>query len=348
MTATSLVDQAPVAEAEALTPEKLLPLGVLSPDVVDRICEEETKAQFLIEGLLPAKSIAIVAGDSAIGKSPLVCQLGLCVAAGIPFLGMNTKQGPVLYVDLENALTDCKAMRDALVRFLGFSHTPENFLLVTEPPDDLERLISVVKPSLVLVDSLRSYRPDVTEKNRAAGEWLKRIRALARKYGCAVVFIHHLRKPSVDNPPPDLDEDCRVVNWLLAMEGPRALTNQTDIRIAVEEGDFNPAALKLKWSRRVYGDSPLFMLERVFDGEGEPAGYRNLTGAGWLSQERREALAKLPNEFSFKQAKEALGRSDDPTNKFLRECRHLGQVEKVARGRYRKLTGTEVRCQAGA
>ena len=138
------------------------------------------------------------------------------------------------------------------------------------------------------------------------------------------------------------------MNWLLAMEGPRALTNQTDIRIAVEEGDFNPAALKLKWSRRVYGDSPLYLLERVFDSEGEPAGYQHLTGAGWLSPERRAALAKLPDEFSFKQAKEALGRSDDPTNKFLRECRQLGQVEKVARGRYRKLTGTEVRCEAGA
>lgn len=320
--------------AEELTPQKLLPLGVLWPAEVDRICADETQTQFLIEGLLPAKSIAIMAGDSTIGKSPLVCQLALCVAAGVPFLGMKTNQGRVLYFDLENSLPDCKAIRDALVQFLGLSQTPENFLLVTEPRS-LERPIDEVRPRLVVIDSLRAYRPDVTERNPVAGQWLREIRALSRKYGCAFLVIHHLRKPSGDWPRPDL-EDCNVASWLLEMEGPRAFVNQTDVRVAVAEGDFNPAALKVKWSRRVHGDSPLVFLERVFD-EGEPAGYRHLTGAGLLSPERRAALEKLPSEFSFKEAKAALGRSDDPTNKFLAECRQLGLVEKRGRGLYRKV-----------
>ena len=323
---------------EDMMPQKLLPLGVLWPAEVDRICADETRTQFLVEGFLPAKSIAIAAGDSTIGKSPLICQLALCVAEGVPFLGMKTNQGRVLYFDLENSLLDCKVMRDALVRFLGLSQAPDDFLLVPEP-GDLERLIAQVRPRLVVIDSLRSFRPDVTEKNSVAGQWLREIRRLSRKYGCAFIVIHHLRKPSDHLLQPDL-EDCSVVSWLLEMEGPRALVNQTDVRIAIAEGDFNPAALKVKWSRRVHGDSPLALLERIFDENGEPAGYRHLTGAGLLSPERREALAKLPDppdEFSFKDAKDALGRSDDPTNKFLAECRHLGLVEKLGRGRYRKV-----------
>ncbi len=60
-------------------------------------------------------------------------------------------------------------------------------------------------------------------------------------------------------------------------------------------------------------------------------------GANLLSPERREPLAKLKDEFSFKQAKAALGRSADPTNKFLAECRQLGLIKRVARGRYRKV-----------
>ena len=87
-----------------LTPQKLLSLGVLSPGHVDRIIAEQTQKQFLVQGLLPAKSIAFAAGDSTIGKSPLVHQLALAVAEGVPFLGMPTKQSRVLLFDLENSL----------------------------------------------------------------------------------------------------------------------------------------------------------------------------------------------------------------------------------------------------
>ncbi len=323
---------------EELTPQKLLPLGVLWPAEVDRICAEETETQFLIEGLLPAKSIAIAAGDSTIGKSPLICQLALCVAAGVPFLGMQTQRGRVLYLDLENSLQDCKALRDALLQFLGLSETPEEFLLVPEPRQDLENLIAEVRPRLVVIDSLRAFRPDVTEKNAIAGQWLKEIRRMARKYGCAFIFIHHLRKPGEGLPGHNLAEECRVVNWMLEMEGPRAFVNQTDVRIAIADGNSDPAALKVKWSRRVHGDSPLLLVERVCDREGEPAGYRQMTGVLLLSPERRAALERLPPEFSFKDAKAALARSDDPTNKFLAECRQLGLVKKVAKGVYRRVS----------
>jgi hypothetical protein len=131
VSATNVVDQASGAEADGMTPQKLLPLGVLWPGEVDRICAEETRSQFLVEGFLPRRCIAIAGGDSTIGKSAFMCQLALCVAAGIPFLGMKTNQSQVLYFDLENSLLDCKTMRDALVGFLTINKTPDDFLLVT-------------------------------------------------------------------------------------------------------------------------------------------------------------------------------------------------------------------------
>jgi hypothetical protein len=266
-----------------------------------------------------------------------MCQLALCVAAGIPFFGMHTQQGRVLYFDLENSLHDCKVMRDALVGFLGLTSVPNDFLLVTDAAKSLDELIRKVRPQLVVIDSLRAYRPDVTKENARVGEWLKEIRGLARKYGCAFIIVHHLRKPSRDNPGLVLDDDCRVANWLLEMEGPRAFVNQTDVRIAVAEGDSDSVALRVKWSRRICGDSPVVLLDRVRGEDGEPAGYRQLMGEALLNPERRFALGKLPSEFSFKEAKAALDRSDDPTNKFLGQCRQLGVVEKVGRGHYRKL-----------
>jgi AAA domain len=326
-----------------LTPQKLLSLGVLSPRQVDRICADEGQAPFLVEGLLPTRSIAIAAGDSTIGKSPLVLQLALSVAGGVPLLGMPTTQGRVLYFDLENPLSDCKSMRDALAQFLGLSEMPDDFLLVTEPKE-LEHLIEEVKPQLLVIDSVRAFRPDVTEGNRATGEWLKTIRCLARKYGCAFLLVHHVKKPARTRDGALLEPDLQslpVVTWMQEMEGPRAFVNQTDIRIAIARGTSNGAALDVKWSRRVHGDSPLLLLERVFDGDGEPIGYRSLTGVALLSSQRREALEKLPNDFSFKEAKAALGRADDPTNKFLRAVMQADVVKKIGRGRYRKITPVE-------
>ena len=336
------VDQHTILASSQLSPQKLLSLGVLSPPQVDRICAEETQARFLIQDLLPTKSIGIMAGESTIGKSPLICQLGLCVAAGLPFLGMRTEQGRVLYFDLENSILDCKSMSDWLVQFLGITEDPQDVLLMPEPPRDLDRLLEVVKPKLVLIDSLRAFRPDVTEKNRAAGEWLMGIRKLARKYDCSFLIVHHLRKPSKEAPSTNDLDSCKAADWLLAMEGPRAFMNQTDVRVAVAEGDSNPAALRMKWSVRVRGDSPLVLVERVFNEDGEAMGYRHMTGAGLLSAEKRTAFDRLPEEFSTSDAKDArrasrLGDGNDPTNKFLAECRHLRIIEKSGRGRWRKL-----------
>jgi hypothetical protein len=327
----------PLQPAEhELTHQKLLSLGVLWPAEIDRICDGETSRQFLVEGFLPTKSIGIAAGDSTIGKSPLMYQLGLCVAAGIPFLGRSTKQGRVLFFDLENSLHDSRAIRDALIRFLALSVAPEDFLISTEPPLDLERIIAEVKPSLVIIDSMRAFAPDATKDNPLAAKRLNSLKQLARKYGTSFVIVHHLRKPSTDGFRHDLHSG-RVSDWMLDMEGPRAFVNQTDVRIALEEGNHNPAALRMKWSRRVYGDSPLILLERVFDEDGNSAGYRHLTGAALLDSERRTAFEKLPAEFRFKDAKSTLNRSDAPTNNFLNECKHLGLIEKVGTHGYRKI-----------
>jgi hypothetical protein len=328
-----------ISPESTLSVEKRRSLGVLSPDEVDRMCDEQQQTRFLVEDFLPLKSIAIVAGESTIGKSPLLCQLGLCVAAGIPFLGLSTNRARVLYFDLENSLTDGKAMRDSLVKLLGLRTAPSEFLVAMEPPENLESVIAEVRPGLVMIDSLRAFRPEVTTKNALAGQWLKEVRHLARKYECTFLIVHHLRKPNVEYPAPDLGE-CTVSNWLTEMEGPRAFVNQTDVRIALAEGDREPTALKLKWSRRVHGDMPMVLLERVYD-EDDPLGYRQLTGIGLLSEDRRKAFDMLPNEFATGEARRALKRGDEATDNFLKECKRLRLVDKVRRGWWKKLSQGE-------
>jgi hypothetical protein len=130
------------------------------------------------------------------------------------------------------------------------------------------------------------------------------------------------------------------------MEGPRGFFNQTDVRIALTGGDgreTNPPALKMKWVRRVRGESPLVSIERVYGDDGEPLGYRALTGLGLLSPQKRAVLVRLPEEFSTADARvgrrEArLGDGNDPTNKLLAECKYLRIIERTGRGHWRKIT----------
>src|SRR5262249_53260685 len=68
---------------------------------------EPTPRPFLVEDLVPVKGPTLLAGRSGIGKTPLLFQLGMCVAAGLPFLELKTLQGGVLYIDAETAEEQC-------------------------------------------------------------------------------------------------------------------------------------------------------------------------------------------------------------------------------------------------
>src|SRR5207302_2870448 len=83
--------------------------------------------EYLVDGLLPSRSIALVVGDSGLGKSPLLYQMGLCVAAGVPFLGKQVRQGKVLYMDFENGLRESNDLIKQLASFLRIT-VPDSFL----------------------------------------------------------------------------------------------------------------------------------------------------------------------------------------------------------------------------
>ena len=96
------------------------------------------------------------------------------------------------------------------------------------------------------------------------------------------------------------------------------------------------------------GDSPLYLLERVFE-DGEPVGYCPLTGRDFLGIEQRQALDKLPDdtEWGFKEARQALGHTPavpapaNRTAEFLNRCKQHQVIEQLGKNRYRKLQKPE-------
>jgi hypothetical protein len=320
---------------------------LLRPDGVDAEC---TKADYsnnrgLVEGLIPRRAVTFLIGDSGLGKSPLAYQLGLCVAAGAPFAGRKTDPGLVIMIDYENGLEEGQNRRNQIASFLGLKKPPKDFL-VWSPDYARDGSVNIElacdeaprKPSLIIVDSLRSHDPHF-EKNEYAGEKMNQLNKLAYRYGTAILVIHHTRKPDRERPVASLDDDdTRVMQWLREAAGSGSLINQSHTRIAVDalDGRSNiDAALILRWYRKMRGESGPLYLERVCDESGEPFGYRPQTDVRLLGNADQEAaFRKLPERFEFKDAKQIYGRADDPTRKWLQKCISLGLVKQIRRGQY--------------
>jgi KaiC/GvpD/RAD55 family RecA-like ATPase len=304
-----------------------------------------------VGGFLPRRAVSFLVGDSGIGKSPLAYQLGLSVAAGVPFLGMKTESGLVIMGDYENGMEESLNLSKQVARFLGISKVPDNFVVwsadhANGKSMDIRSICESAsqKPRLIIIDSLRSHDAHF-EKHEHAAEKMNQLNRVAYKSGAAILLIHHTRKPNREHSAPALDsDDTRVMQWLKETAGGGSLMNQSHTRIAVDSIDGRShldAALILRWYLKSKGEAGPLYLERVCDEDGEPFGYRALTDLRLMANPDQEAaFRKLPVKFAFDEAKKVFGRTDDPTNKWLRKCASLGLVKKVGRGRYERTDKT--------
>ena len=309
----------------------------------------------LVEGLLPTKSISLVVGESGLGKSPLLDQLGICVAAGIPFLGRPTRQGRVVIADFENGIGDAVELIENLSRYLGLPGPPSE-VLIWSANDCLPRygqsghtlidMLRDVQPDLAIIDSLGSYNPAAEEKNSAANELLKEFRRLGREHNTASIFVHHPRKQArkADERAGAL-ESADLRRWFQDARGASAFINGSDVRLGVDLPDLSAVdkddlALVLRGFGRIRGEIGPLYIARDSDDHGQPVGYRLLTGAELLFNERQQqALESLPARFEFRDAKRAYGRGDQSTRNFLLRCMHIGLICQPGRGTYEKSSG---------
>jgi AAA domain-containing protein len=330
--------------------------GLHTPATLRLRARELTGAGYLVEGLVPSRSIGLLVGDSGLGKSPLMYQLGICVAAGIPFLGRKTQQGRVVIADFENGIGDVHELIERICRCLGLPGMPseENLLIWTLndcPPrfnqigHTLLDMLRDVKPVLAVIDSLGSYNPEAEEKNSGATRMLQEFRHLARDRGTASVFAHHRRKQSRKEGESvgPLETTIRLREWFQDARGASALVNGSDVRLGVDAPNISATrkdevALVLRGFGRVRGELGPLYLARVPDENGDPLGYRLLTGHELLlNDEQERAFKVLPVQFAFKDAKSAYGRADQPTRNWLLRSIDLGILTQSGRGMYVKL-----------
>jgi AAA domain-containing protein len=324
---------------------------ILTPSQLGQRCEELVGGSYLIEGLIPQRSLSIVVGDSGLGKSPLLYQAALCVAVGSPFLGHRVSRGPVLVLDFENGLSGVEDLLNRLAGYLRLPRKPENLLLwnyndasPTWKSADLRNMIRDARPALTIIDSLSSCFPEIEEKSSYATRAHQEFRKIAREFGTSITCVHHIRKPSTrkGESPPSLQDDPQ--RFLLQARGARAIINGCDVRIGVDHfrkpaalgrtahGHEQEIAFVIGGFARLRGNLATTFVARVLDDDGEPMGYEKLAGVSLLfNSEQEQAYQRLPATFRFKNAQQLYGRRSQATDDFLKKCLSVGILRKVCK-----------------
>lgn len=303
------------------------------------------KITYLVESLLPARSVNILVGDSGLGKTPLLVQLGLCVAAGIPFLTLPTNSSPVLYVDYENSHEAIFNIIKDLCNFLSIT-LPSNFRWSPSPPDlnSLAVEIRSTRPSLIIVDALRGLDPNAEKDNSSAANRINYLQKLSNDCSCSFLLLHHLKKSSEEYPVEPLVSIKSLMAWFEQASGARALINQTDTRIGVDSGA-KDEDLIMRWHLKTRGEIGTWRIQRVLDPESaDPIGYSRVTGLQLLKLDADKSLyAKLPDTFRYKDLKLISSKGAKSLSRFLQEAFSAGLLTKTGKHKdtvYHKVTLT--------
>lgn len=178
-----------------------LPLGAKTAAAL--LAEADSDEPWLIEGVWPEAGCGFFAGEPKSKKSFLALLLAYAVVTGRAFLGRGVRRGPVLIVDEENDRRELKKRMRRVARGLGVDPQQKDIVIAApsvlrldddESVAELDRLMSQVRPALVVLDPfVRLHRGDENDASSVAA-LLGRLRTLSRAHRCAIVVVHHMRK----------------------------------------------------------------------------------------------------------------------------------------------------------
>lgn len=169
------------------------------------VAEDLPPTEYIVDVII-AKGLVVLSAKSKIGKSWLALQLALAVASGEDFLGFNTTQGDVLYIDLENTES---ITQSRLTTLLNGSEPPDNLVIINDystmndsfMADITEYLEEHRDVSLVIVDVFQKIKK-AKKANQSdyddIYESFAPLKELVGKYNISLILIMHNRK--MDDP----------------------------------------------------------------------------------------------------------------------------------------------------
>jgi len=170
-----------------------------------RLAERPAEQRWLVTSLWSEQAVGIIGGEPKCCKSFLALDLAVAVAAGTPCLRRFAvpRAGPVLLYAAEDALHIVRQRLDGICAAAGRALADLDLQVITAPTvrldlesdrRGLDQTVATLAPRLLVLDPfVRLHRIDENASGEVA-PLLAYLRELQRRYGVAVVVVHHAKK----------------------------------------------------------------------------------------------------------------------------------------------------------
>ena len=170
-----------------------------------RLAERPEEQRWLVTSLWSDQAVGIIGGEPKCCKSFLALDLAVSVAAGTPCLRRFAvpRAGRVLLYAAEDALHIVRRRLDGICAAAALALSDLDVQVITAPTvrldletdrRSLNETVARLQPRLLLLDPfVRLHRIDENASGEVA-PLLAYLRELQRRYGVAVVVVHHAKK----------------------------------------------------------------------------------------------------------------------------------------------------------
>ena len=156
--------------------------------------------EWIIQDTIPAGEVAMIYGPAGHGKSFIVLDMLARASLGLPWGGLDTKPGMMVYATGEG-LRGLGARASALQDHIGQPLDRLGFVTAMPRAGDRQSVQDFIdaltpdSPSVVVLDTLWRFMLGLDDSsNKDAGMAMAAIDHIRRELGCAVIVIHHATK----------------------------------------------------------------------------------------------------------------------------------------------------------
>jgi hypothetical protein len=217
----------------------------------DEIYHSVIEVEYLVDRLLPKNAITVLFGRGGIGKTWLTLDMARCIGEGVPFLGLDTKQTPVVYVDFENPLAVLTARTQKLGEAEGVFFWLANDETQKAPKLDSpewEIYKTLPKGAVVIFDTLRASQSKDEDKSQDMANILGRLKEL-RDIGFTVILLHHTAKNN-DRVAKGSTAIVDMADHILGLTLVKKKADGKDVVVNDDDEDQEEAVYRFGWREK--------------------------------------------------------------------------------------------------